>query len=102
MRIEVTKEFVGKTIFAIPVGNNASRGKERQDIVEFNVVGFARKYMTVIRVGSQWEISMCPKTGVTQDEIRSGYTTNSGYIFFASKYDSEKYLMDCELRKKSQ
>lgn len=101
MKIEVTKEFVGKTIFAIPVGNNASRGKERQDIVEFNVVGFARKYMTVALVGSKWEISMCPKTGATQDAIRSGYTTNSGYIFFASKDDSEKYLNDCALRNKA-
>lgn len=101
MRIEVTKEFVGKTIFAIPTGNNAKRGKERQDIEEFEVISFARKYMTVKRVNGYQEISMCPKTGATQEAIRTGYGGNAGYFFFASYKDAENFQLEAELRSKA-
>lgn len=101
MRIEVTKEFVGKTIFAIPTGNNARRGKERQDIEQFEVISFARKYMTVKRVNGYQEISMCPKTGATQESIRAGYGGNSGYIFFTSYEDAENFQLESELRSKA-
>lgn len=101
MRIEVTKEFVGKTIFAIPTGNNARRGKERQGIEEFEVIRFARKYMTVKRVNGYQETSMCPKTGATQEAIRTGYSGNAGYIFFESKASAELYQDEKELRNKA-
>lgn len=101
MRIEVTKEFVGKTIFALPTGNNAKRGKERQDIEQFEVISFARKYMTAKRVNGYQEISMCPKTGATQEAIRTGYGGNSGYIFFASYEDAENFQLESELRSKA-
>lgn len=101
MRIEVTKDSVGKIVFALPTGNNAKRGKERQDIERFEVISFARKYMTVKRVNGYQEITMCPKTGATQEAIRTGYGGNSGYIFFASYEDAENFQLESELRSKA-
>lgn len=98
-RIEITKEHVGKKVYAIPTGNNARRGVERQDIVEFDVVWFGRKYARVIRYGR--ECGICPKTGAWHESIASGYGGNAGYVFFESPSDAVDYQDECDLRFKA-
>ena len=98
-RIEITKEHVGKKVYAIPTGNNARRGVDRQEIVEFDVVGFGRKYARVIRYGR--ECGICPKTGAWQESIASGYGGNAGYVFFESTSDAVDYQDELDLRLKA-
>ena len=98
-RIEITKEHVGKKVYAIPTGNNARRGVVRQQIVEFDVVGFGRKYAKVIRYGR--ECGICPKTGAWQESVASGYGGNAGYVFFESPDDAVCYQDECDLRMKA-
>ena len=98
-RIEITKEHVGKKVYAIPAGNNARRGVDRQEIVEFDVVGFGRKYARVIRYGG--ECGICPKTGAWQESIASGYGGNAGYVFFESPSDAVDYQDEFDLRLKA-
>lgn len=98
-RIEITKEHVGKKVYAIPTGNNARRGIERQEIVEFDVVGFGRKYARVMRYGR--ECGICPKTGAWQESVSSGYGGNAGYVFFESPGDVVNYQDECDLRLKA-
>ena len=98
-RIEITKEHVGKKVYAIQTGNNARRGVDRQEIVEFDVVGFGRKYAMVISYGR--ECGICPKTGAWQESIASGYGGNAGYVFFESPSDAVDYQDELDLRLKA-
>lgn len=98
-RIEITKEHVGKKVYAIPTGNNARRGVERQGIVEFDVVGFGRKYAKVMQYNR--ECGICPKSGAWQESVSSGYTNNAGYVFFESIDDAVNYQDECALRLKA-
>lgn len=94
--IEITKEHVGKKVYAIPTGNNARRGVERQEIVEFDVVGFGRKYAKVMLYSR--ECGICPKTGAWQESASRGYGGNAGYVFFESPDDAINYQDECDLR----
>lgn len=97
--IEITKEHVGRAVFAIPTGNNARRGVSQQELVRFEVVGFGRKYAKVLQYGR--EVAICPRTGALQESIRSGFGNNSGYIFFNSKDDATLYQQDTKMRQEA-
>ena len=94
--IEITKYHIGKAVYGYPTGNNARRGVDVQQLVEFQVVGFGRKYAKVVRFGH--EQSICPKTGALQDQINSGYGGNAGFMFFESAADAEEYVNFVKLR----
>ncbi|HIF6165118.1 MULTISPECIES: hypothetical protein [Vibrio harveyi group] len=88
---EINKNLVGKVIYGIPTGNNRPRNK-KEKIVKFNVLSVARKYMTLVRVGS----SDCTADkynikGATQSAINSGYGGNAGYMFFDSLANLEQH-----------
>lgn len=100
-RIEITKDHVGKVVFGYPTGSNARRGVEKQELKQFEVVGFGRKYARVMLCGH--ETSVHPKTGVTQNSINQGFGGNAGYIFFECQCDADDYLKDLkalEIRRK--
>ena len=90
-----TKQDEGNVVYAIPTGNNARRGIEEQNIVSFKVEKVKRKYIDLVKIdenGKEWGTnSYCPKTGVTQSAINSGYANNAGYKFFRSIDDIEKF-----------
>lgn len=100
MRITITKDHVGKTVYGYPTGNNARRGVDKQDLVEFSVVGFGRKYANVLRSGGCFEVSIDPKSGATQQAVSSGYGGNAGYIFFESQSDCDNYIKKRDARNK--
>lgn len=91
MNITISKEHEGKDVYAIPTGNNARRFVLKQDpVIQFHVVKVKRKYVE-LRRENDFVDSYDPATGVTQKSINSGYTSNSGYLFFASREDLEDY-----------
>lgn len=100
MRITITKDHVGKTVYGYPTGNNARRGVDKQDLIEFSVVGFGRKYAKVLRIGGCFEVSIDPKSGATQQAVSSGYGGNAGYIFFESQSDCDNYIKTRDVRNK--
>ena len=95
-RIEITKNYVGRVVYGYPTGNNAVRGRDKQDLVELPVVGFGIKYAKVIRYGK--EIAICPKSGATQAAIKSGFSTNAGFMFFESPDDAYNYVNLAKIR----
>ena len=99
-RIEITKEHVGSVVFGCPTGNNAIRGVDVQKVIEFNVVGFGRKYAKVRRAYSGcYDISIDPLTRATQAEINSGYGGNAGYMFFESESDASYFASRSKLKR---
>ena len=100
MRITITKDHVGKTVYGYPTGNNARRGVDKQELTEFSVVGFGRKYAKVLRNGGCFEVSIDPKSGATQQAVSSGYCGNAGYIFFESQSDCDEYIKNRDARNK--
>lgn len=97
-RIEITKDHVGKVVFGYPTGNNARRGVEKQELKQFEVVGFGRKYARVMLYG--YETSVHPKTGATQNSINQGFGGNAGYMFFECQCDADDYLKAADFRRK--
>lgn len=96
--IEITKEHVGKCIVAIPTGNNVVRGLERQELINMSVISFGERY---VRIGwSEYHINLtlCPKTGASQEAVKTGHSSNAGYLFFESADDANSYLDEAELR----
>ena len=100
MRVTITKDHIGKTVYGYPTGNNARRGVDKQELTEFSVVGFGRKYAKVLRSGGCFEVSIDPKTGATQQDVSRGYGGNAGYIFFESQYDCDRYIKARDARNK--
>lgn len=99
MRISITKDHIGKIVYGYPTGNNARRGVKVQAPTEFKVVGFGRKYAKVIRAGSNYESSIDPTTGASQQAVSSGYGVNAGYMFFLTMESLEEYIRADELRR---
>ena len=100
MRVTITKDHIGKTVYGYPTGNNARRGVDKQELTEFSVVGFGHKYAKVLLSGGRFEVSIDPKTGATQQAASSGYGGNAGYIFFESQYDCDRYIKARDARNK--
>ena len=87
--MEFTKAHEGKTIFAVPTGNNARRGND--SIVEFEVVKVKRKYVELRRTGRTSSDNYCKKRGATQSSVAAGYGNKAGYRFYESKEEIERY-----------
>jgi hypothetical protein len=100
MRITITKDHIGKTVYGYPTGNNARRGVDKQELTEFSVVGFGRKYAKVLIGGMSFDVSIDPTSGATQQAISSGYGGNAGYIFFESQSDCDNYIKTRDARNK--
>jgi len=80
--MKLSKDLVGKTIYAIPTGN-AARGWDGEPKT-FEVVSIGRKYFTLRRGRGTREESYSPTSGATQTAINIGYGGNSGYKFYHS------------------
>ncbi len=79
--MKFSKDLIGKTICAIPTGNNALRGSVTKS-VEFVVVSLARKYVELKRVDYDSTDEYCTTTGATKKSAQGGYSGNGGYLFF--------------------
>ena len=100
MRITITKDHVGKKVYGYPTGNNVRRGTKKQELVEFSVVGFGRKYAKVLIGDGRLDVSIDPTSGATQQDISSGYGGNAGYIFFEYQSDCDNYIKTRDARNK--
>lgn len=86
--MEFTKEHEGKTIIAVPTGNNARSMKySNEKYREFRVVKVKRKYVELCTLDGHLKNNYDPESGATQKDINAGYSLNAGYIFFESKED---------------
>ena len=90
MITKITKEYEGKTIYALGTGNNASRGGPTS-LKEWVVSKVKRKYFDV---EGQYHVSFCCETGITESSLRAGYT-NAGYRFFESEEDHRLWKEYC-------
>ncbi len=88
--MEITKDYEGRLIYALPTGNHARRGRD-QEIITFEVVKVKRKYVDLRREGWKYTDAYCLETGATQQAINSGYAYNAGYMFFPSLEAIEEY-----------
>lgn len=82
--MKIMQEHVGKSVFAIPTGNNASRRGSQQQHEEFHVLSVGRRYAELQRSGSGYATKYDRETGATQCSVKSGHEGNAGYIFFDS------------------
>lgn len=87
--MRIAKEHTGKTIYAIPTGNNARRGIKNQDPQPFEVVSVARKYAKLKNPSGYTDDYDC-EIGATKQAVQSGYSGNSGYMWFASLIEVEE------------
>lgn len=78
--MKLSKDLVGKTIYAAPTGNNARRWDGV--LKKFEVVAVKRKYFELRPAGWNSTDNYCPVTGATQGAINSVYSLNSGYKFY--------------------
>lgn len=89
---ELSKDLIGKTIYAYPTGDNVSRALVRankpQVLIEFEVISVGRKYMELKRPAYTFT-DRYNLSGATQKDVQSGYSTNAGYHFFLSLEDVE-------------
>lgn len=97
--MKFTKEHEGKTIYAIPTGNNARRwgSGDSDESTRFAVIKVKRKYVEMMQEGYRRTENYCPETGATQSSINSGYGGNSGWNFFETLADIDRHK---ELNKK--
>lgn len=93
--MKFTKAHEGKTIYAVPTGNNARRWG-RDEPARFVVVKVKRKYVELMRDGYGRTDNYCPETGATQSAINAGYGGNSGWRFYESleEIKQERELKD--------
>lgn len=90
-KLEHFKSLIGKKILGCPTGNIARTfGNNPVELVEFEVLGVARKYVKLKNKFNQ-EDNYSPKTGATQKLINQGYGYNSGYMFFENKEAYDEY-----------
>lgn len=96
MSIEITKEYEGKIVYAIPTGN-AARGWNGEP-QKFDVIKRKKIYVVLKPAGGSdgHAKSYHPISGATQSEINAGYGGNSGYKFFASLEDIELFDSYCK------
>lgn len=83
------KEYVGKTIFAVPTGNNARRN-DKDYIEKFDVISCGRKYVQLQCKNWGSPNNYCPEKGASQSQINSGYGLNAGYKFYSDLESIEK------------
>jgi hypothetical protein len=87
------KDFVvGKTIYAIPTGNNV---RIEKGIVTFKVISVKRKYVELQHQFYSVTALYDPKTGATQSEMQAGYGSDAGYIFFKTENSYKEYIKMC-------
>ena len=97
MNITTAQEFkklTGKTIYAIPTGNNA-RGWDGK-FVAFTVISAKRKYVELQQHGRKWSNEYDPKSGADKQSAQGGYF-NAGYIFFPTLESIAEYKKRNEL-----
>lgn len=100
MITEFTKDHVGRTIYALPTGNNVRR-RGSNDPEPFVVDAVARRYVTVSRPDNRnWTEKLDKETGASEQAIKSGYDLNAGYKFFESEADARAHILNGEKRAK--
>lgn len=92
-RITIDKTMVGKVIYAIPTGNNETRGVKRQEPEKFLVKGMARKYATLQKIYKDGSFSRQEEKHDPYDG--SGF--NAGYMFFLTSEDIDYFYNHKEL-----
>lgn len=90
------RQVLGKSIFAKPTGNAAIRWDG--NLIEFTVVGVGTKYVKLDR-GGFFDYYL-PENGASRAVVKSGHAGNSGYIFFATKDDYDRFSEKEELASK--
>ena len=95
--VQEFKELIGKTIYAIPTGNNARGWKGCLE--EFTVIGAKRKYVELQPKGWSRSNEYDPESGTDKQSAQGGYF-NAGYLFFPTLESVTEYRNRGELADK--
>ena len=89
--MQINKEHEGKTIIAVPTGNNAVRGVKKQTPRQVHVVKVKKRYADVRFDNARYEVTLDRKSGATEQAVRNDYGTNAGYRFFNDMAEYEEH-----------
>ena len=96
MNIKIEKHHEGRTVYALPTGNNARR-RGTDEPVQFHVESVSRRYAHLTREGWKYSDKYDRETGATESCVRAGYGSNAGYLFFESLDDIAQYRRQLEI-----